>query len=383
MIKILFITSQLETGGTESHIFKLCTNLNPTIFQPFVLCTGPVNLKANFTKKLNANKIPILSIHLKIRKIYRLFGIIKYINKNEITIIHSFLYKDVKWDVLIFLLSKAKVLITERRNLQHWRTSKKLSIWEIIRNKLTHTVIANSTEVLRITTEIEKIPIPKIRVIHNGFYNERTQDINTIQLIKKQINYKSDDFLICNIANLKEVKRQEDIIEAIRHLKSRGIENVKLLLVGRNDQNYRQKLDILVDKYRLHKEIFFLGELEEPQEVYCLSDIMVLSSEAEGFSNSVIESLFYGTPVIATHVGGNIDIIENNLNGYLYSSRNIIELSDRLLDFYKLDKFSKNKFSKNAINSAKLFSINKMTTKYSEFYCSISKNNNTSENSNN
>ena len=368
MVKILYITPQLETGGTESHIFKLTSNLDRNKFSPFILCSGLKNPKANFAKKIQINSIPLIWIRLGLKQFYNVFKVIRYINENKIDIIHSYSYIDVKWDVIIYLLSRSKVLITERRNLQHWRIKKSNTFWEKIRNKITSSIIANSAEVVKVVSSIEQIPTSRIKLIYNGvfFINSGLKEFE--MLIKEKINYQTGDFIISNVANLKKVKRQEDIIKALLILKNRGMKSVKLLLAGANSQDYQSYLENLVAEFNVNDQVFFLGEVITPESVYSCSNIMVLSSEAEGFSNSVIESMFFGVPVIASNVGGNLDVIKNGVNGFLYESTNVIELAESISYFYDLSIEQRENLSRNAIETSKLFSIEKMVLEYTELY---------------
>jgi glycosyltransferase involved in cell wall biosynthesis len=368
VVRILYITPQLETGGTESHIFKLISNLDRHEFRPFILCSGLKNSKANFAQKIQVDNIPLIWVRLGLKQFYNVFKAVRYINDNNIDIIHSYSYIDVKWDVIIYLLSKSKVLITERRNLQHWRIKKSITFWEKLRNKITISIVANSTEVVKVVSSIEQIPASRIELIHNGvfFSNSGLQEVEA--LIKEKIKYQTGDFIISNVANLKKVKRQEDIIRALSILTDRGMKNVKLLLAGTNDQAYQGQLENLAAEYHITDKVFFLGEILTPESIYLLSSIMVLSSEAEGFSNSVIEALFFGVPVIASNVGGNLDVIKNGMNGFLYESTNAIELAESIAYYYDLSNEEKENFSKNAIETSKLFTIEKMVLKYTELY---------------
>ena len=368
MVRILYITPQLETGGTESHIFKLTSNLDRYEFSPFILCSGLKNPKANFAQKIQGDNIPLIWVRLGLKQFYNVFKAIRYINENKIDIIHSYSYIDVKWDVILYLLSRSKVLITERRNLQHWRIKKSNTLWEKLRNKITRSIVANSTEVIKVVSSIEQIPVSRINLIHNGVFFANSGSKEGEALLKEKIKYQTGDFIISNVANLKKVKRQEDIIRALLILKDRGVKNIKLLLAGVNNQAYQSHLENLAAESHVTDQVFFLGEVLTPESIYSFSNIMVLSSEAEGFSNSVIEALFFGVPVIASNVGGNLDVIKNGVNGFLYESTNTVELAESIAYYYNLSNEEKENLSRNATETSKLFSIEKMVLKYTELY---------------
>lgn len=64
--------------------------------------------------------------------------------------------------------------------------------------------------------------------------------------------------------------------------------------------------------------------------VYPLFDVFVLCSHSEGFSNALLESMGMGIPVIATRVGGNIEMIEDGKTGFLVPPGDPITLSERM-----------------------------------------------------
>ena len=83
---------------------------------------------------------------------------------------------------------------------------------------------------------------------------------------------------------------------------------------------------------------------------------MVISSEAEGFSNYILEAFSCGVPVVATNVGGNKEALKHGENGFLYKVGNIRDLADHLLTLMTTERSLK-EFRQEVLKSAKEFSI--------------------------
>lgn len=369
MIRVLFLIPQLITGGTEAHLYKLCKHLDKTRIFPLVVCSSEHGPQSRYANQLNSIGVEVQYLRFGTTRPADLVRLIRLINHSDIDIIHSFNYGDVRWDTSAFYLSRAKVLITERRNLQHWRTTRKVGIWEQMRNAITTCVVANSVAAKRVAIEIEDLEPSKILVIHNGVDLEQESGLHLGMPVQGIMAHLSRSFVIVNVATLKSVKRQEDIVRAVAVLRDcKKRPNVKLVLVGRSDQQYGDRVHRLVKELALDDQVIWLGEIEDPQQIYRMANVMVMSSDAEGFSNSILEAFANGVPVIATKVGGNLDVIVEGINGYLYKPRDVEDLVERLCQVQDTDDSSYNKLKHGARETASRFDIRVTAHKYEMLY---------------
>ena len=101
------------------------------------------------------------------------------------------------------------------------------------------------------------------------------------------------------------------------------------------------------------------------------ADIGILTSNEEGLSNSILEYMSYGLPVIATKVGGNVEQIFNNKNGFLVEKNDHIKLSQRLEELIK-NKLMRKKFGRVSKRIAtEKFSLEKSIEEYKKIYNKI------------
>jgi glycosyltransferase involved in cell wall biosynthesis len=87
----------------------------------------------------------------------------------------------------------------------------------------------------------------------------------------------------------------------------------------------------------LERDVFFIGRCEQVAELLSLSYACVLSSIAEGFSNSILEYMAAGQPVVATDVGGAREAVVENETGYLVKAGDDESLAQRLIDLLRDD----------------------------------------------
>ncbi|WP_338143481.1 glycosyltransferase [Limosilactobacillus vaginalis] len=151
-------------------------------------------------------------------------------------------------------------------------------------------------------------PNDNVIVIHNGTTEPKREGIrrpiiSPIQLVM--------------VARFSKQKDQETLIRAVKELPS---DKYQLTFVGAGEtlqQNQR-----LVSKFNLESNVKFIGFREDINKVLEKKDIFVLSTHYEGLPISIIEAMAYGLPVLATDVGGNSEMVKNNINGFLFSSKN-------------------------------------------------------------
>jgi glycosyltransferase involved in cell wall biosynthesis len=141
--------------------------------------------------------------------------------------------------------------------------------------------------------------------------------------------------LLC-IGRLTEQKGQGLLIKALAKVKEKGL-NFKLLLVG--DGPLRPTLEELIVSLELQDFVKIKGwaTSQEIKQFFHESRALVLPSFAEGLPVVMMESFALGRPVIATYIAGNVELMENNLSGFLVPSGDIEALADAIEKMLLLD----------------------------------------------
>ena len=141
----------------------------------------------------------------------------------------------------------------------------------------------------------------------------------------------------------------------------------KLLIVG--DGPERQRLETCVTRLKLHNHVVLTGAL--PRDVLFsyikAADVFVLNSTYEGFSHVLLESLSIGTPVVATRIGGNLEIIEHEKSGLLVGSGKERALEDALLRVLS-DTVLAARLSRGGMARAKQFSEERMIAAFVDIF---------------
>ncbi len=188
------------------------------------------------------------------------------------------------------------------------------------------TVVANSHYTARSVRAAA--PRARVEVVHNAVDLERW-DPASIDRARARANLGragGGELLLGVLAQLTPWKGQATAIEALRLLREDGLD-AHLLLIGsakfvasatRFDNNaYVAGLHAQVADAGLQERVSFLGEREDVPELMRALDILLLPSEEEPFGRALLEAMALGVPVLATNVGGPVEIVEDGREGYL------------------------------------------------------------------
>ena len=127
----------------------------------------------------------------------------------------------------------------------------------------------------------------------------------------------------CMISRFSDDKNVPMLLYALKILFQK-YEGYKFYLVGCGDSpEYDNYLSFLVNKLDIRKNVIFEGYQKDVQQYYLKTDFIILPSVSEGCPYNIIEAMFFDTPIIASNVGGNHELIKHNKNGILIEYDNI------------------------------------------------------------
>lgn len=206
-------------------------------------------------------------------------------------------------------------------------------------------------------------PNKKIDTIYN-FVDERTYQKVDTSYLREEFGIDENEKVIIHVSNFRAVKRVQDVVKAFNHIQ-KGVP-AKLLLVG--DGPEMPRVNELVREYNLEEKVLFLGKQENLEELYSISDLMLLLSEKESFGLVALEAMSCGVPSVVTNVGGLPEVIRNGENGYICELGNIEQIANRSLQILKDHRLQK-QFSENGIERVQRdFASDKIVEKYESVY---------------
>lgn len=358
--KVLFVIDQYKNpyAGTEGQLYKLIKFLQ----EKGVECHLLVFSSSEF---LNNQAFPcavsVLGHHrLSSLATWRaLWQFAKRFKALGFSLVHIFFNDPSIIGPPVFRLNGFRVLIS-RRDMGYWYTPTYTRLLRMNRFFLSGAV-TNSGAVKRATAEVERIPLHKIHVIYNG-YEDLENSMTTPDDWAEFVDH--CDVVIGMVANIRPIKRMEDAIEALAQIYPHA-PNVKLIVIGDGDAS--SLLD-RAQKLGIYHRVRVIGARNNAIEYIRRFDIGVLCSQSEGFSNALIEYMQCGKPVVCSRVGGNPEIVQHGMNGFLYDVGDTVSLAAHLLYLIET-KDARERMGKSAQALVRnQFSMEKMVNAHLDLY---------------
>ncbi len=261
------------------------------------------------------------------------------IKKEKIDIMHCQSFLSGFLGYFLFKLTKISYIITVQRLERD-----KSFIRRLVYNNA-KTCIAAS---VKIREYFESIECKNIKVIPNGIDLERFRNLDRSEN-KRKLSL-NGEFVIMTIARLEKVKGIKYLIQAVKDLDFK----YKLLIIG--DGSERENLENLSKSLGLKKHIQFLGQIENNRapDYLSVADCFVLPSVSEGFGIVILEAMAAKVPVIATKVGGILDLIEDKETGILVDPKSPEQIKGAIVAIHSKLKFVK-KLTEQAFSALKRY----------------------------
>jgi len=285
----------------------------------------------------------------------------KFLDENDIDVIHFHWTRDIATVVLARVLSEKKPKIIQTRNMSMTRFKDDFYHRWLYKNINTMHAVT-----YQVKEQLEKfIPLdirPHIEVVYMGTQEKYIEE-NKLLALKEKYALK-DEFLVGIVGRIEEGKGQYLVLEAVAKLKDL---NLKAMVVGDTmDKDYLQELQQKVKDLDITDKVIFTGFTKEVDAHMQLFNANVLATPRETFGLVVIEAMINRVCMIATNKAGPLEIIDNGVTGLLFD-RTSEDLAKKIKILYDDKDFvhslslagyekAKSKFDKN-IQNEKLYNI--------------------------
>jgi len=319
-MNILQILPTLDAGGVETGTVDLARYLVSKGHKAIVVSGGGKLVKELDEAGVRHYSLPVgeKSLVTIIRMIGRLARIIR---AEDIDIVHA---RSRIPALIAYFASRA----TDRKFITTAHGHYKKHLLSEVMGWGRYVIVA-SNAMAKHMMSVFGVPIHRIRLIPRGV------DLSRFSF-RDPKGYETKAFTVGMVARITPLKGHLDFIKACAIL-LRKIPRLKIIIVGQAPkEKYREDIDLLVKSLGMSSAVEFAGSKEDVSSVMKGLDVLVSATVTqEAFGRSIIEAQASGVPVVATAVGGVVDIIEDEKTGLLCPPSNPEAMADGIFRIYK------------------------------------------------
>ena len=332
--KIVYIIGQLSVGGSERYVLSLVKHIDKNQFNPTLICLSET---IELFDELSQIECDLLILnHSSFKKIRTILSLGIKLKQLKPDIVHT-IGRSWYYTIPACYLAGIRNLIISSRSIPPWKKWYHRIIDRLLLKKV-KLAMFNSYQGRQSTWLDLGFPKSKSLVIHSAidlaeFDKEQSLTLNVPIIFSPKPNATAP--IICIVANLTPTKSLDTAIMA-QKLLVETYPDSQLWIIGKGRSE--SKLKKLVSQLNMENNVRFLGRRIEIPKILKLVDIGLLSSVSEGSSNSLLEYMAAGLPIVATNVGGTPEIIDNK-TGILIppkSPENIYQAIIKLLGNHRL-----------------------------------------------
>ena len=328
---ILFLIDVLAStaGGAEGILWKITRRLPRERFRCSIATFSP-----------DPGVVPVdrfdCPVHLfPIRRTYdwqalrAAMKLRRLIRSERYSIVHTFFPASDVLGGVVARLSGDAILISSRRDMGLLRTASHRVAYRVL-GGIFHQVHAVAEEVRRFHIEPDGLDPNRVVTLHNGV------DLDEIDSVgagpwPPELGFGDGTPVVVCVANVRPVKAI-DVLVRTAALVCREAPGARFLVVGAvQDSAYCAHVIELARNLKVADKVIFAGARDDVVRILKASRVFYLPSRSEGLSNAALEAMASSLPCVCTDVGGNGELVEDGVNGYLIPSEDPAAARDRLV----------------------------------------------------
>jgi sugar transferase (PEP-CTERM/EpsH1 system associated) len=320
-LRVMHVVYSLEPGGMEFGVVKLVNGFDRRRVSSAVCATVP----GGRLRSLVAADVPVFELTRRRgndpRLIWRLARLFRRERPN---VVHTHAWGTLLEGLLAAKLAGVPLVVHgEHGTLQLKPRQRWLQRWGWAR--VNQVLSVSSTLATRIAAETG-FPAERVHTIRNGVDLARFCRVSRSEA-RAALGLADTDIVIGSVGRLVPVKDQATLIDAVARV-ARSNPDVRLLLAG--DGPLRYSLEARAAVQGVGDRVTLLGHRSDVETVLNALDVFALSSTSEGLSNTILEAMASGLPVVATRVGGADELVDDGVSGLLVPPSDPIALAAAL-----------------------------------------------------
>lgn len=307
-LNIMQLLSPTMIAGAERVVLTLLTHIDRRLFNPYVcLFTNARTRHNSFVDELTRLGIRPHIIYLdrifRWRYVRELRDLLK---RHDVDILHTHSHRADITGYLAARSSSARLVAT----VHGWTSSSaKLSLYKTVDKH----VLKRFDRLIAVSANIKNMlrpngsPDSRVRVIGNALDFSMYSTSAHGSLFRQQLPFALEHKLVGTVARLSKEKALVDFLRVAQNILAKR-QDIRFVIVGEGPE--RHNLLQLRERMGLTEHVHLAGYVKDVSRVYAALDVFLLTSLNEGLPISLLEAAYFGTPLVATRVGGIPELFE-------------------------------------------------------------------------
>lgn len=333
---IAHVIHHLDVGGLENGLVNLINHIPPNRYRHAIICLKGYT---DFRKRIIREDVEVIALNKQegydLKLYFNLFRTLRRLNPD---IVHTRNLATMEAQ-LIAVAARVKVRVHSEHGRDVFDLNGENRKYNLLRKIICPSIgyfITVSKDLESWLTNTIGVSAKQIKQIYNGvdshrFYPNKSKHPE----LEPPKFFDGNTFVIGSVGRMAAVKDYPTLVRSFLQIlekKPSARENLRLLIVG--DGISRQECIEIARKANAEDLVWLPGERTDIPELMQAMDVFVLPSLGEGISNTILEAMSCGLPVIATNVGGNVELVKEGITGQLIESENPTEMSKAILAYY-------------------------------------------------
>jgi len=327
-LRVLHVINRLDVGGTEYGVLKVIQGLGEELFDHRVCATRGFDPGLARRQQLDGKVCAAGRQDQRFQ--FPLFRLARIMKAYRPHIVHS-----RNWGAIEAIPAARLAGVPVVVHSEHGYELDMLGGLPGRRRLLRRALYAWADAVFTVTGELRSyhaqqawVSCERIRVIHNGVDTRRFAPRPELRAdLRQRYGLPVNGFVVGAVGRMVPIKDHATLLKAAEAMAARGAD-VHVVLAGTGPELERHQR--YVADSALAGRVRFLGACDDIPAVLNALDVFVLPSISEGMSNTLLEAMASGLPAVATRVGGNPVLIEEDRTGWLFPPGDVPELTARL-----------------------------------------------------
>ena len=315
-LPIAFVMTSFEPGGTERQMIELVRRLDRSRWAVHVAC---FRARGGWFERVaeavqSVAEFPVESF--KSRGMLRqMFAFARWCRSLNVAVVHTAALPSNVFGLPAAALARVPVRVGNRREINPGKSPSAIAMQRAAYG-CAHRVVANS-QAAADRLLLERVPRRKVTVIPNGLDAARFGTRTPRPRLRR----------IVMVANLRAEKGHDVLFEAAVPL-LRSFPDARFDLVG--DGPEHERLRARAAALGVAHAVTFAGHCDDVAARLAEADLFVLPSRSEAFPNAVLEAMAAGLPIVASGVGGILELIDDGRTGVLVPPGDAVVLAEQL-----------------------------------------------------